>query len=79
MGGEGYAFEGAASDTALAQLRSRENLARSDFPRRSPSEIYELSPRCVEDCMEMAGLMVVTLVPEVRSRPVDDPVSLLDE
>jgi hypothetical protein len=55
MGGEGYALNRALSDTALAQLRSRENLARSDFPRRSPSEMYELSRRYVKDCMEMMG------------------------
>lgn len=55
MGGEGYALERALSDTALAQLRSREKLARSAFPRRSPSEMYEFSRRCVEDCMEMMG------------------------
>lgn len=53
MGGEGYALNRALSDTALAQLRSRENLARSDFPRRSPSEMFELSRRYVKDCMEM--------------------------
>jgi hypothetical protein len=41
MGGEGYALERALSDTALAQLRSRENLARSSFPRRSPSGVFE--------------------------------------
>lgn len=41
MGGEGYALERAMSDTALAQLRSRENRARSDLPRRSPRGIYE--------------------------------------
>jgi hypothetical protein len=55
MGGEGYALKRALSDTALAQLRSRENLARSDFPRRSPSEMYELSRRYVEDCMDVVG------------------------
>ena len=53
MGGEGYALKRALSDTALAQLRSRENLARSDFPRRSPTEINELSRQYVKDCMEM--------------------------
>lgn len=53
MGGEGYALEYAVSDAALAQLMSRED-ARSNFPRRSPSEMYKLPPGCVEDCMEMA-------------------------
>lgn len=43
MGGEGYALNRALSDTALPQLRSREKRARSDFPRRSPSEVYEVS------------------------------------
>lgn len=41
MGGEGYALRRAVSDTSLAQLKSRENRARSDLPRRSPSVIYE--------------------------------------
>lgn len=35
MGGDGYALLRAESDTALAQLRSREKLARSGFLRRS--------------------------------------------
>ena len=43
MGGEGYALIRALSDTALPQLRSREKRARSDFPRRSPSGMYEVS------------------------------------
>lgn len=55
MGGEGYALERALSDAALAQLRSREKRARSDLPRRSPSEIYEVSRRAVGDCMEKTG------------------------
>lgn len=52
MGGEGYAQCG-VSDTALGQLESRENLARSDLPRRSPSVIYEGSRVRIKDCMEM--------------------------
>jgi hypothetical protein len=43
MGGEGYALLGAESDTLLDQPRSKENLARSDLPRRSPSDIWEES------------------------------------
>jgi len=56
MGGEGYALERAPSDAALAQLKSREKRARSDLPRRSPSEMYELSRRGVGDCMEKTEL-----------------------
>lgn len=52
MGGEGYALERALSDAALAQLRSMEKRARSDLPRRSPSDMFELSRRGVGDCME---------------------------
>ncbi len=52
MGGEGYALERALSDAALAQLRSREKRARSDLPRRSPRDVYEVSRRAVGDCME---------------------------
>ena len=62
MGGEGYALERALSDTALAQLRSREKRARSDIPRRSPSEMYGLSRRKVKDCMEKTEIKVVVLV-----------------
>jgi hypothetical protein len=58
MGGEGYALDRALSDTALAQLRSRENCARSDFPRRSPSEMYGVSRYDVEDCMGMINQTV---------------------
>lgn len=53
MGGEGYA-QYRVSDTALGQLESRENLARSDLPRRSPSVIEEGSRLCIKDCMEIA-------------------------
>lgn len=56
MGGEGYALCRAISDTALAQLRSRENRARSDFPRRSPSDMYEVWRNGVEDCMEKTAV-----------------------
>lgn len=62
MGGEGYALERAPSDTALAQLKSMENLARSDFPRRSPSDISDCSGRFGRDCMEMVALIRSTLV-----------------
>lgn len=59
MGGDGYALDRALSDTALAQLKSREKRARSDFPRRSPSEIYEVSLGDIEECMEMTGWTVL--------------------
>lgn len=52
MGGEGYALERALSVAALAQLRSKEDRARSAFPRRSPSEIFEVSIEGLEDCMD---------------------------
>jgi hypothetical protein len=52
MGGDGYALLRAQSDTPLAQLRSRENRARSDLPRRSPSDMYEESRQYVKDCMK---------------------------
>lgn len=55
MGGDGYALLRAVSDTLLAQLRSRENLARSDLPRRSPSDIFKESRQCIEDCMKVVG------------------------
>lgn len=58
MGGDGYALGRALSGATLAQLRSREKRARSDLPRRSPSEMYELSRRAVEDCMENSGSTV---------------------
>ncbi len=54
MGGDGYALLRAESDTPLAQLRSREKRARSDFPRRSPSDMFEYSGQYVEDCMKEA-------------------------
>jgi hypothetical protein len=54
MGGDGYALLRAESDTPLAQLRSRENRARSDLPRRSPSDIFEESGPYVKDCMKEA-------------------------
>jgi len=75
MGGEGYALERALSDTALAQLRSRENLARSDFPRRSPSGMYEGSRRYVEDCMEMVELMMIVWVEEGQNWSRKAPAS----
>lgn len=66
MGGEGYALTRALllSDAALAQLRSRENRARSEsvFPRRSPSEIFEESKREVIDCMEVAVANFLPLI-----------------
>lgn len=52
-GGEGYALEQLLSDTTRAQLRSRENLARSDLPRRLPRGIYGWEFRVIEDCMEV--------------------------
>jgi len=75
MGGEGYALERAMSDTALAQLESRENLARSDFPRRSPSEIFEWSWRYVGDCMELTLLTGRTRCQEGRSWSCKSPAS----
>jgi hypothetical protein len=54
MGGDGYALLRAESDTPLAQLRSRENRARSDLPRRSPSDVFEVSGQYVKDCMKEA-------------------------
>jgi hypothetical protein len=54
MGGDGYALLRAESDTPLAQLRSRENRARSDLPRRSPSDMFEESGQYVKDCMKEA-------------------------
>ena len=59
MGGEGYALERALSDTALAQLRSKENCARSVLPRRWPSDTYDGWWYGVEDCMEMADQILV--------------------
>jgi len=41
MGGDGYALLRAESDTPLAQLRSKENLARSSLARRVPKGIGE--------------------------------------
>jgi len=68
MGGEGYALEGAMSATSLAQPRSREKRARSDFPRRSPSEIFELlAPRCVKDFMEVIAWEMLILVQGAES------------
>jgi len=68
MGGEGYALEGAVSETSLAQPRSREKRARSDLPRRSPSEMFGLlARRCVEDFMEVMGSVMLTLVQGAES------------
>jgi hypothetical protein len=53
MGGDGYALLRAESDTPLAQLRSRENLARSNLPRRLPSGMYEESQPYIEDSMKV--------------------------
>jgi hypothetical protein len=65
MGGEGYALDRALSDTALAQLRSREKCARSDFPRRWPSVVYEVWWCSVEDCMRMITQTVALLSTEL--------------
>jgi hypothetical protein len=75
MGGEGYALEQAMSDTALAQLKSRENLARSDFPRRSPSEVFEWSWRYVGDCMELTLLAGRTRIQGGQSWSCKSPAS----
>ena len=53
MGGDGYAQLRAESDTPLAELDSSENLARSDLPRRSPSDIFEVSLQYVEACIKL--------------------------
>jgi hypothetical protein len=66
MGGEGYALERALSDTALAQLRSNEKCARSDFPRRWPSVVYDVWRCGVEDCMEIITQTLVLLSTELQ-------------
>jgi hypothetical protein len=66
MGGEGYALDRALSDTALAQLRSREKCARSDLPRRWPSDMYEFWWYGVKDCMEMTDQSVILLFNELE-------------
>jgi hypothetical protein len=41
MGGDGYALLRAESDTPVAQLRSKGNLARSSLARRVPKDVGE--------------------------------------
>lgn len=74
MGGEGYALERALSDTSLAQLKSKEKRARSDFPRRSPSGVYEWSWCTVKDCMDKSGSQRAASVCQCDSRFADVPL-----
>lgn len=77
MGGEGYALERAQSDATLPQFKSRENRARSGFPRRSPSKVDGgVLERGVENCMEVIASIPDMLVQGARFLARSVPASL---